>query len=112
MMTRELKTLSEFGVTGISIRPKTYTVRFGCKAASDLADAIRGIDGAAGDYLLEVTGTALGWQPADFKEHGITEGQAWGEVTLVVRAVSEHDADRAARKILTRAMRPNPQPIS
>jgi len=98
-MATTLKTLAEFVAVNTSMRPRSYTVRFGIPAACLWIERIWEIDGAADHYLLEVGGGSLGWDPAD----PMPESEAWGEVILVVRAVSEHDADRHARKIMARA---------
>jgi hypothetical protein len=109
-----LKTLEEFGCKHAVMRPRTYTVSFGIRGAGRIIDAINAIGGSsAGDYLMgDARGGAVGWQPADQSEHGISESDAWGEVILEVRAVDEHNADRAARKILTRALARAETPVS
>jgi hypothetical protein len=108
----ELKTLEELGMQNPIFRPSTYTVRLASKAAPRWVRRIEAMDpgSSASQYLLGVSGGALGWQDSDYRDHGITELDAWGHVVITVRATDEHDADRAVRKILVRALADEARP--
>jgi hypothetical protein len=78
--------------------PIAYRVRIGIDGDLRVADEIRALTSpSVVDRLLLIGAHSLGWQPADGPE-----ADAWGELTLELRVVSEHDARRQAAKILAK----------
>jgi hypothetical protein len=86
------------GVVIWGAEPIAYRVRIGIDGALRVVEEIRSLTSpSVVDRLLSVGAHSIGWQPADGPE-----ADAWGEVTLELRAASEHDARRQAAKILAK----------
>lgn len=76
-----------------SVQPTTFAVRIGVHNAPDVAGKIRGMGASVADPIERVEERAR-------TDH--LEFPTYGEITLIIRASSEHDAKRTAVKVLTK----------